>query len=619
MFLLWLFCVLLVTTVSGLDGGPYLFAKDSIGSPIVSTTSGQFVGLTIRQTNVWIGIPYAAPPVGALRWQKAQSYVMTDGQNNTVRNATHYSPSCPQIDRGGITPGPFDEDCLYLNVWAPRAPPPAQSTGYPVMFWIHGGGFLEGSATQVIYDGLSWTNAAIQANNSFIMVSINYRLNVMGFFAQSTLLDVNGQTIANQGITDQRVAMKWVQDNIGKFGGDKNLITIMGQSAGSHSVCIHIVSPLSDGLFHAGILESGPCDTVSYLRDKQFAYSTANELASLLGCNMNDSAQQLSCLRNVSSDLLVAVAANVSIPPSTVLAFKDQINIGGVPPFCLIVDGVEIPVHPLHAFLSGAFNHVPILTGANRDEFLLRVLYEDYYHGPNSAEDYLTRILPVATYNLSQIQALYIPSQFNGNYSEAFVALMSQGGFICGARRMAGYMAGKPTYLYTYTHTPEFIYLSLPYLVIRPGAYHTAELFSLFQTLADSLYGNSIFEADELSLATSVRQYWTNMITKGQPNDNFSLTWPQYSSATDQALVLNMNITTTAFIDIYPNCDIISDEQVKVYGEYLGLNVTCTVGNKCFIIDSATSTAPTTTSKTLEFNLFVLLLSCAVLLLVPTR
>ena len=244
MYFSWFLCLPLVT---GLNGGPYIFANESVDSPIISTTSGQFAGLTIRLTNIWIGIPYATPPVGVLRWRKGQPYTLTASENTTVRSATHYSPSCPQIDRGGVTPDPFDEDCLYLNVWAPRAPPPVQSKGYPVMFWIHGGGFMEGSATQAIFDGLSWTKDTIEANNSFIMVSIHYRLNVMGFFAQPTLLDDHGETIANQGITDQRIAMKWVQNNIEKFGGDKTSVTRMGQSAGSHSVCVHIISPLSAG------------------------------------------------------------------------------------------------------------------------------------------------------------------------------------------------------------------------------------------------------------------------------------------------------------------------------------------------------------------------------------
>ncbi|CAF3723874.1 unnamed protein product [Rotaria sordida] len=550
----------------------YAFANESVGSPIVSTTSGQFSGFTIRQTNVWIGIPYAAPPIGILRWQKAQPYVITDINNSTIQNATHYSPSCPQIERVGITSGLFDEDCLYLNIWAPRASPSNSSRGYPVMLWIHGGGLQEGSSTQIIYDGLSWTNAAIQENNSFIIVSINYRLNVMGFFVQSALTDANGQAIANQGITDQRMAMKWIQDNIGQFGGDKNSITLAGQSGGSYSVCIHIVSPLSAGLFHAGIMESGSCDIPFYMYDKQFAYSVTNDLASRVGCNMTSSTQQLACLRNINSTQLITTMLNVSIPLSTSLIFKDQLKVIQVYPFNFIVDGVEIPTHPLQLFLTGTFNRVPTLLGVTHDEFVLRVLYEEYVYPPNSTEDYLTRILPIMTYNQSEIEALYNPNLFNGNYSKAFVALMSQGAFICGARRMAGYMANQPTYLYTYNHAPESFWLSLPSLIIWPGAYHSTELLNLFQTASPLLYGDQMFLPNELSLVTSTRRYWTNMITKHQPNNNISLTWPPYSPTKDQTLVLDINITTAAFINVYPNCDVLSAAQVKLFGEYIGLD-----------------------------------------------
>ncbi|CAF0959318.1 unnamed protein product [Adineta steineri] len=619
MFLFWIFYILLIKTVFGLNGGPYIFANESVGSPVVSTTSGTFAGFTIRQTNVWIGIPYANPPIGTLRWAKAQPYTMNNNYNNTIRNATYYSSSCPQVDRGdGSTPGPFDEDCLYLNVWAPSIAS-SNSSGYPVMLWIHGGAFIEGSSSQAIYDGLSWTNAAIQENNSFIMVSFNYRLSVMGFFSQTTLLNDNGKPIANQGITDQRMAMKWVQDNIAQFGGNKNSITLMGESAGSQSVCIHMVSPLSNGLYHAGILESGSCDTVSYMRDKSFAYSVTNNLASLVGCNMTDTVQQLTCLRTINSTLLIATIANVSIPPSTSLAFKDQEKIGGTFPFSVIVDEVEIPVHPLQAFLSGTANQVPVLTGANHDEFLLRVMYDVYFKGPTSAEDYLTRILPIVTFNHSEIQTLYTPDRFNGNYSLAFVTLMSQQAFLCSTRRIAGYMNKQPTYLYTFTHIPEPSWLISPNLVIWPGAYHIAEVFYLFQTLAASFYGNMMFECDEIPFATSMRRYWTNMITKHQPNDNVNLMWPQYSSSNDQILVLNKNMTTSTFIEIYPNCDLLSDIQAKVYGEFLGLNVTCAVGNKCFIINSTSNTNTASTFATnylynLLLNTFLLFFSYIIFL-----
>ena len=580
-----IFFIALTNITSGLVGDLYPFANESVGSPVVSTTSGKFAGFTVRETNVWLGIPFATPPIGPLRWKKAQPYSIDDSQRNTTRNATHYGPLCPQSTLSGSIPSSIDEDCLYLNIWAPRVPS-TKSTGYPVMVWIHGGGLVEGSSTTILYDGLSWTNAAIQSNKSFIMVSMNYRLNVLGFFAQSALLDENGKTIANQGITDQRMAMKWIQDNIAQFGGDKNSVTLMGESAGSFSVCVHIISPLSFGLFHAGILESGTCDTISQLRDASFGYSTANSLASLVGCNMNSSSQQLDCMRAVNITQLVLAIANVSIPRSMSLAFRDLEKIGINSPFSLIVDGVEIPVHPLEAFLVGNFNPVPVLLGANRDEFILRGIYNGFLDPPTSVEDYLNRVLPIISYNNTEIQALYHPSRFNDNYTRACVALFSEHVFISSARRMAGYMSKKPTYLYTYNHIFEASWLSSPSLVLWPGAFHGAELLTLFQTLSTSFYGDMIFHPNELHLANSIRLYWTNMITTGQPNDNLVLTWPQYSSARDAALVFTNNMTISTFIDVYPNCDLVSDVQVKAFGEYLGLNVTCEAGNKCYIVKS---------------------------------
>jgi carboxylesterase type B len=239
-----------------------------------------------------------------------------------------------------------------------------------------------------------------------------------------------------------------------------------------------------------------------------------------------------------------------------------------------------------------------------------------HQYAPTSSDDYLTRILPIITYNNSELQALYAPSQFNGNYSQAYVALLSQGYFICAARRMAGYMSGQSTYLYTYTHTPEYYLLTLPQLVVWPGAYNSAELYSLFQILAPTLYGNSIFTSDELSLATSLRQYWTNMITTGQPNNNVSSTWPQYSSNSDQVLVLNINTINTSFIGMYPNCDLFSEVQVNVFGQYLGFNATCTVGNKCFIVNSTTTTGSAANHNNLRYcQLNFLFLLCLYILL----
>ena len=181
---------------------------------------------------------------------------------------------------------------------------------------------------------------------------------------------------------------------------------------------------------------------------------------------MTDLVRQLDCLRGINSTKLVAATANVSIPTSTSLVFKGIEKVGGTSPFSLIVDGVGISVHPLQAFLSGNFNQVPILMGANRDEFGLRALCEELTAPPNSVKDYMTGVLPIITYNNSELQVLYHPSRFNDNYTQACVALFSKHIFICGTRRMAGYMSRQPTYLYTYNHVLETPWLSSPDIVL---------------------------------------------------------------------------------------------------------------------------------------------------------
>ena len=180
---------------------------------------------------------------------------------------------------------------------------------------------------------------------------------------------------------------------------NKISITLVGESTGSQSVCIHIVSSLSVSLFHAGITKNRSRYTASHLRDNSLTYSTGNNLASPVGCNMTNSGEQLACLRTVNGTLLLAAIANISILPTTCLAFKNQEKVGGISSFSLIVDEVEIPVHPLKGFLSRTVNQISITMGANHDEFLLCILYEQCFHSLTSLEDCLTCILSTMAYN----------------------------------------------------------------------------------------------------------------------------------------------------------------------------------------------------------------------------
>ena len=217
-------------------------------APQVKTDSGVVEGKEVGAVHAFLGIPFAAPPVGELRWKPpAAPAKWTD-----VRKATDFGAHCLQGDIYGdmnFRGAPGSEDCLFLNVWAPAKP---SAPRLPVMVWIYGGGFAAGSTSEQRQDG---TNLAQQG---VVVVSMNYRLGIFGFFVHPELAKESGHNSAgNYGFLDQLAALKWVHENIAAFGGDPGNVTIFGESAGSFSVSAQMASPLSKGLFHKAIGESG--------------------------------------------------------------------------------------------------------------------------------------------------------------------------------------------------------------------------------------------------------------------------------------------------------------------------------------------------------------------------
>ncbi|WP_322174046.1 carboxylesterase/lipase family protein [Acutalibacter caecimuris] len=225
---------------------------------IVQTKQGAVEGVLSQdgQTAIFKGVPYAAPPVGELRFRRPQAHAPWEG----VRACKTFGPSCMQADLGAggfyakefydVPLPPLSEDCLYLNIWTPRDATP--DSGLPVLFWIHGGAFMHGSGSEKEFDGEGF------AHKGVILVTINYRVNAFGFFAHPELEEENEQGVSgNYGILDQIFALGWVRENIGSFGGDPEKITIFGQSAGCMSVQTIVSSPLSQGMMRAAILQSG--------------------------------------------------------------------------------------------------------------------------------------------------------------------------------------------------------------------------------------------------------------------------------------------------------------------------------------------------------------------------
>jgi para-nitrobenzyl esterase len=322
---------LLTLTVPGLAGCTSSGSAAQGAQLQAHVAEGWLQGTMSQGVREFLGVPYAAPPARFAPPQPARPW-------SGVRPATAHGPACIQFQPGGVLAGTVtSEDCLYLDIYAPAGARPGDKL--PVLFWIHGGNFTEGSGE--IYGGRQFASLT----NS-IFVSINYRLGADGFLALSQLESASPQGTGNYGLLDQVAALKWVRSNIAAFGGDTREVTIDGQSAGSGSVCDLLASPLAAGLFQRGIMESGPCTTVApaSLQDSE---GTGEEYAAAAGCGTP--ATVVTCLRDAPASALVAAA---------------QQNVVNTPAYGTPV----LPEPPAEAFGDGHWNKVPLIVGGVRDE-----------------------------------------------------------------------------------------------------------------------------------------------------------------------------------------------------------------------------------------------------------
>lgn len=326
----------------------------------VETVAGKVEGAVDGGVRAFRGIPYARPPVGALRLRAPQPAEPWTG----VRSAAGYgawSPQNPPVSTlSGDMPGPQDEDCLTLNVWTPGS-----DGARPVLVWIHGGGFVGGSGASSLYRG-----AALAARGDVVVVTINYRLGILGFVAHPGLADGDaGGVCGNWGLLDQVAALDWVRDNIAAFGGDAGNVTVFGESAGGMSVADLLAVPAARGLFQRAIVQSGPPNAVPLAR----AEETAAKLLAELGVTIEG-------LRDVPvPSLLAAQAALVAD------------RRGGPLPLVPVVDGVVLPAAPGPAIADGSAAAVPLLIGTNRDEFKMFVVGDP--KGRDPGEDVVRRRL----------------------------------------------------------------------------------------------------------------------------------------------------------------------------------------------------------------------------------
>ena len=496
--------------------GTRAVASGSGAGPVVPTGDGPVRGVTAGSIDEFLGIPYAAPPTGNLRWRPPQPPAEWQG----VRDTTQFGPSCPQPPQGNATfpPGPISEDCLYLNVYSPAQTGNdmgnTDQNGRPVLVWIHGGGLVEDASRN--YD------PAKLAADGVVAVTINYRLGALGFLAHPALASRPGGPSGNYGLMDQQAALRWVQDNIRHFGGDPGNVTIAGESAGGLSVLAHMVSAGSRGLFAKAIIESG-----SFALNQQplpTAEAAGEAFAAQAGCPD----QTAACLRHL---------------PVSALVNPHFIEIPGV------VDG-KVLTEPIGtALAAGRFARVPVLNGTNHEEEALFVaLGLTVSQGtdvpipggrgsvtPATYQNDIAVALGVTAARAAQIAAEYPPGTDGPSATAAFTTLVGDASFACPALQIDQQTAQRaPTYAYEFNddNAPQ---LFTPPGFLPPVATHGSELPYLFD-LPNAPHPPQ-FSADQQALAASMRAAWAHFAATGNPA-TAAVPWPASSANSTPMLSL---------------------------------------------------------------------------------
>jgi para-nitrobenzyl esterase len=440
----------------------------------VTLSSGRITGTDLGTVQSWLGIPYAAPPTGALRWKPPQPAASWEG----VRAMDHYGAVCMQSRPAAGTTA--SEDCLTLNVWAPKS---AQKAA--VMLWIHGGAFIEGSGALPFYVGTQL------ARQGVIVVTINYRLGDFGFFAHPALSKESGaEPATNFGFQDQIAALRWVRQNIAAFGGDPQNVTIFGESAGGSSVNYLMISPPARGLFQKAIAESGG------------GQSRTQKLAEL----------EAEGTQRAQSWGAADLAAMRALPAETIQKSPRRLALGAVGP---VVDGKFVLEDPAHAFQEGKQAPVPFLLGANSYEASLMPLFGI------TPENMMAGVLTSG----EKIRQFY-----GEDPQKAAPALFTDFVFFAPARYLAAQMekVKQPAYLYFFSYKMERVRTQ------SPGASHGAEVPFVFDQFPGVLAAMATTE--DRKMAATVAAAWAQFAKTGNPNRDGAPEWPAYTASTDELL-----------------------------------------------------------------------------------
>lgn len=511
-------------------------------SPIIQTEKGTVRGsVTANHIQQFLGIPYAKAPTGKLRWMPPQEMEPWKG----IKNATEFSNACPQVTTLGPFAGPttVNEDCLYLNVFTTGETRSLK----PVIVWIHGGGNFAGSSAD--YDPTPLVQGQPDGQET-VVVTFNYRLGLFGTLSTPSL-NSEGHPWGNYGVLDQIAVLKWVKQNIAKFGGDPDRVTLGGQSAGAYDTVANMLSPLSEGLFNRAIVMSSPGFAAGF-PTANTALHNGTAFAKAAGCEVNDA----KCLRSLSAARILQLQG----APNMNSAF-----ITGTP----FVDGTIIPQQPAVAWQTGSFNKMPVMGGSTEDEASFFTGVTEYYsaplfYGPS------WKSMDIESFNQSMKPGSFclwcnnnqMPNDAFKHYSlsqhqddpmEAYQRLLTDIAKCQEQNVLREWVTQIPVYAYDFTYNDApFYFPKMP--GFKPGASHTADIQFVFKNFHGGQLGVNIdqktgvpreLNSQEQQLADQMVGMWTRFAATGNPNGSGDQPWPRMRSIKDgHYYIQDVNATT---------------------------------------------------------------------------
>lgn len=493
-------CVAAVTGVLGTRG-----LAMGVAGPVVKISAGTLAGTRFGSSGTgaaFLGVPYAAAPVGELRWRPPEPAAKWSG----VREAKEFGSPCAQLPATWFKYIEGHEDCLYLNVWTPKL---SEQANLPVLVYFHGGSNTQG------YSQMTPLGPSL-SQYGLVVVSANYRLGPFGFLAHPALTkESEHHASGNYGLLDQMQVLKWVKENIVHFGGDPARVTVMGQSAGAVDACLLMASPLAQMLFQRAILESGECQgTLNEDIRKPISY---NQIS---GTGEGNGKRLVRDLELQASPELPAKMRAVSAD-QILKAWKEDRGLH----FDAIVDGWVIPEQPAKIFAAGKEMHIPVMVGSNADEATV------FGHQVSTLEQYRTFLRYDAGKYADEELHVY-PVKSDADVPGQYVRLQSDE-FAYSAYSLAQAVtrAGENAYLYYFTYADAGKRAAL-------GAHHGEELFFLSESFPESWEP----QAADKKFGETVRSYWVQFAKSGNPNGSGGPPWPTYEQAPERAFELGSRI-----------------------------------------------------------------------------